>query len=101
MAVTTFSVLPTLNAINGSELLCVSQYESLTQTWASYAIATSLLLNSQRPGPYTVETLPSNPQQGQQAFVTDANGPSFLAAVSGGGSTVCPVFYNGSAWVAG
>jgi hypothetical protein len=47
---------------------------------------------------YTVSTLPSG-TQGDTAYVTDASSPTYLTTVSGGGSTVCPVFYNGSNWV--
>jgi hypothetical protein len=50
-------------------------------------------------GGYTVSTLPASPSQGDFAFVTDAVACTFLAALTGGGSTVCPVFYNGTAWV--
>jgi hypothetical protein len=49
---------------------------------------------------YTVATLPAG-STGMRAYVTDAVTPSFLADVVGGGSVVTPVFYNGSAWVAG
>lgn len=48
---------------------------------------------------YTVATLPSSPSQGDTAFVTDANSPTYLSVVTGGGSVVCPVFYNGANWV--
>lgn len=47
---------------------------------------------------YTVATLPTG-FQGARAFVTDATLPTYLGALTGGGSVVCPVFYNGSAWV--
>jgi hypothetical protein len=50
---------------------------------------------------YTVATLPSGVPAGTRAHVTDASAPTFLGAVTGGSTTVCPVFYNGSAWVAG
>jgi hypothetical protein len=49
---------------------------------------------------YTVATLPSG-AAGDRAYVTDATSPTFLGALTGGGSTVTPVFHNGSAWVAG
>lgn len=49
---------------------------------------------------YTVGTLPSG-TQGDSAFVTDAVACTFLATPTGGSSTVCPVFYNGTAWVGG
>jgi hypothetical protein len=51
-------------------------------------------------GQYTVATLPNPPSQYQMAWVTDASSPTFLGIITGGGSTVCPVFYNGSHWVA-
>jgi hypothetical protein len=53
-------------------------------------------------GGFTVATLPTaNLNVGARACVTDANVPAFMAPVIGGGSVICPVFYNGSAWVAG
>lgn len=50
---------------------------------------------------YTVATLPSGMPAGARAIVTDATSPTFLGALTGGGAVKCPVFYNGSAWVAG
>jgi len=47
---------------------------------------------------YTVATLPTG-FQGARAFVTDATLPTYLGTLTGGGSVVCPVFYNGTAWV--
>ena len=38
---------------------------------------------------------------GMRHCVTNATACSFMTAVTAGGSTVCPVFYNGSAWVGG
>lgn len=49
---------------------------------------------------YTVENLPTG-SQGLRAYVTDADSPSFLSVLVGGGSTICPAFYNGTSWVAG
>lgn len=49
---------------------------------------------------FTVATLPTA-STGMRCFVTDANSPTFLATVTGGGSVFCPVFYNGSAWKVG
>lgn len=51
--------------------------------------------------PVTVANLPLVATQGQRAIVTDANAPTFLATVAGGGAVVCPVFWNGSAWKVG
>lgn len=47
---------------------------------------------------YTVSTLPTG-VEGMTAYVTDALTPTFLATVVGGGSSVVPVFYNGSNWI--
>lgn len=46
-------------------------------------------------------TADSSPGAGDQAFVTDATSCTFNSSVIGGGSTKCPVVYNGTAWVAG
>jgi hypothetical protein len=50
---------------------------------------------------YTVATLPIAGTQGRRAWVTDALAPVFLAAPTGGGIVVCPVFDNGTSWVVG
>ena len=47
---------------------------------------------------YTVATLPAG-TVGDMAYVTDATAPTYLGTLTGGGAVVCPVFYNGSAWV--
>lgn len=49
---------------------------------------------------YTVGTLPASPAMGATAYVTDALTPAFLVTVVGGGSVVCPVFYDGVSWKA-
>jgi hypothetical protein len=52
---------------------------------------------------YTVATLPATAAngmvQGAHAIVTDATAPTYLGALTGGGAVVCPVFYDGTAWV--
>ena len=53
-----------------------------------------------KTGGYTVATLPTG-SSGMRTYVTDATAPTFLGALTGGGSVVSPVFYNGTAWVAG
>jgi hypothetical protein len=50
---------------------------------------------------YTVATLPAAGTVGRRAYVTDALAPTFLTAIVGGGAIKCPVFDNGTAWVAG
>jgi hypothetical protein len=49
-------------------------------------------------GVYTVATLPAG-VQGQRAYVTDATAPTFLGALTGGGTVKCPVFRNATTWV--
>lgn len=46
---------------------------------------------------YTVATLPTG-AQGDTAFVTDATNPTYLGALTGGGTVVTPVFHNGTTW---
>jgi len=50
---------------------------------------------------YTVSGLPSAGTAGRRAYVTDAVACTFLASLTGGSSTTCPLFDNGSAWVGG
>lgn len=47
---------------------------------------------------YTVATLPTG-VVGMTAYVTDALAPTFLTALTGGGSITTTCFYNGAAWV--
>lgn len=52
---------------------------------------------------YTVSTLPASPGTGARAYVTDqlTTCAGVGVALTGGGSAVCPTFYNGAAWVGG
>ena len=52
-------------------------------------------------GSFTVATLPAAGVLGRRAVVSDATSPTFLGTLTGGGTVKCPVFDNGSAWVAG
>lgn len=47
---------------------------------------------------YTVATLPAG-TIGMMAYVTDAITPVYLGPLTGGGTVVTPVFYNGTAWI--
>lgn len=47
---------------------------------------------------YTVATLPAG-VEGDMAYVTDATSPTYLGTLTGTGGVVCPVFFNGTAWV--
>jgi hypothetical protein len=48
---------------------------------------------------YTVATLPATPTQGDEAAVTDATAPTYLGALTGGGSVYTPVVFNGTIWI--
>jgi len=48
---------------------------------------------------YTVATLPAAGTAGRMAAVTDATAPTYLGALTGGGTVKCPVYDNGTAWV--
>lgn len=50
---------------------------------------------------FTVATLPSSANAGESAYVTDATAPTYLGALTGGGSVYCRVFRNATGWVSG
>jgi hypothetical protein len=95
--------------LSGSNLLYMNNAGNLTvtatinttsgQITSGAAVVAATVLNS---GTYTVATLPTaSSNKGARAFVTDATSPTFLGALTGSGTVVCPVFSNGTAWVAG
>jgi hypothetical protein len=50
-------------------------------------------------GGYTFATLPT-PTTGMRAYITDgAASPVYMANAAGDGSTVTPVFYDGTNWI--
>ena len=52
------------------------------------------------PHGYLVASLPvSNVLVGTRLYVTDALAPSYFGTLTGGGTVVCPAFYNGTTWV--
>ena len=53
------------------------------------------------PAYLTVGALPGTPITGMRYMVVDADAPTFGDTVTGGSSTVVPVFYNGSNWTVG
>ncbi|MDA6072770.1 hypothetical protein NJT12_24410, partial [Flavobacterium sp. AC] len=81
--------------------ITVSSLEDITGTFTqtlqskSGIIATTDDIKLQS---YTVGTLPTG-TIGHNAYVTDATAPTYLGGLIGGGSVVCPVFYNGTTWV--
>jgi hypothetical protein len=69
---------------------------------AQNALVTSLTIDNGVPvrPSYTVATLPASPIEGAMAIVTDNNVACvFLASLTGGGSTHCPVGYINGAWI--
>lgn len=82
--------------LTGQESVMLAQTQSGSPVTVT---ATASQVAGAPPGIYTVATLPSG-VQGMRAVVTDATSPTFLGALTGGGSTVCPALYNGSSWVA-
>jgi hypothetical protein len=53
-----------------------------------------------KTGGYAFADLPTSPTTGMRAYITDgAASPVYMANAAGGGSTVTPVFYNGSNWI--
>jgi hypothetical protein len=64
---------------------------SLTNLTASGTVQT---------GGYAFADLPTSPTTGMRAYITDgASSPVYMDNAAGGGSTVTPVFYNGSNWI--
>jgi len=111
--ITTFSAaLPAGSGGTGQSSYTVGDllYASTTTALSKLAAGTSdyvLTANGAGAAPswkiarlksYTVATLPVG-TAGDTAYVTDATAPTYLGALTGGGAVVCPVFYNGSAWV--
>jgi hypothetical protein len=75
----------------------------LTETTAATAGSSNLnVVGSVTTQATTYSALPASPAAGARSFITDDNAAcTFGTAASGGGSTKCPVVYNGTAWVAG
>lgn len=71
----------------------------LSSTYTDRSVVDKGYSDKNRLIPYTVATLPLLPSQGDSYLVTDADSPTYLGIASGGGSTVCPVFYNGTNWI--
>lgn len=62
-------------------------------------IAGNYKFSAEPTATYTVATLPVG-QLRDTAVVTDATAPTYLGALTGGGAVVCPVWHNGTIWVA-
>jgi len=75
-----------------------AQVAAITGTASTFNVKTTAPLVGTTG--YTVSTLPASPSNGDRAFVTDAVACTFMSAVTGGGTTLCPVIYLGG-WKAG
>ena len=75
-----------------------------TSQWLPNTLVTKGWVQAQMPPQkltsYTVATLPTTGIAGRTAYVTDALNPTYLGTLIGNGTTKCPVFDNGTAWVA-
>lgn len=71
---------------------------SNTATLGNTSITKTVLRGVIQQTTYTVATLPSG-TLGMFAVVTDATSPTYLGALTGGGTIKCPVFFNGTIWV--
>ena len=70
-------------------------FEYTTVDWVKNEIAT---IPAEPNHVDTVANLPATPNQGDRAFVTDANATTFHSVVAAGGANFVPVFYDGTDW---
>lgn len=90
---TTFQELPIVTALDGTEIVPLNQ-AGTTKTATTGQIAAVGAL-----GAYTVATLPTGQGSGTRAFVSDsAASPTFADTLTGGGSLVVPVYFDGTVW---
>lgn len=73
--------------------------EDYSNNLLEYSFVQKPYVDKNRLKEYTVATLPAG-ILGDTAFVNDALSPTYLGTLTGGGSVKCPVFFNGSVWVA-
>lgn len=96
-------ILPTTTAsINGQSITFASssQLEPILNKIALQLDTSVQTINGalQLTG-FTVAGLPTG-YAGMTAYVTDAVAPAYMQPVVGGGTVTCPVFHNGTEWVA-
>lgn len=98
LAVATHGAASKTTPVDADEFPLTDSATSFTLKKLTLAnLKAALLINTTG---YTVATLPAG-VLGMRTYVTDATAPTFLGALTGGGAVTCPVFYNGTAWVAG
>lgn len=71
-----------------------ASFKEISNVWTSNVPLKATTLNTNS---YTVASLPT-PIGTAYATVTDALAPTYLGALVGGGTVVCPVFYDGTVW---
>ena len=88
------------SAMPGAMIFYTVPAASLTPTEAMRINSSQKVLfnNTIRLKGYTVATLPTG-TTGDMAYVTDATAPTYGGTLTGGGSVIVRVFYNGTAWV--
>lgn len=86
------------NAVTGAGSMVLSASPTLTGTLTA---ANANFNGTVKLGGYTVRALPVAPGIGARAYVTDATVCTFGGALTGGGSTYCPVTFNGTTWQGG
>lgn len=89
-----------IESANGEDINLVGNrvhIKSNQYTW----FESPVLFNSEIVLPKaTVANLPLSPSIGSCMIALDVTSPTYLQPVVGGGTVVCPVFYNGTSWVA-
>lgn len=83
---------------SGSGILHIVPGKSGTGPGLIYPDAPVVHQYPERLKGYTVATLPAG-TEGDCAYVTDATAPTYLGALTGGGSVKCKVFRNATTWV--
>jgi hypothetical protein len=95
---------PTISGSGAAITKAVTLYVDDAPTGATTNIAFEVAAGKSKFGgviglkAYTVATLPAG-VTGDMAYVTDLTSPTYNGTLTGGGSVVRPVFYNGSSWV--
>lgn len=97
-SVNPFSIIPTGVKLPLTPTTSVDEYDIITRNTTTGVIEKITKNTIDRLTGYTVDTLPDG-TLGDTAFVTDATTPTYLGALTGEGTVICPVFHNGTVWV--
>jgi hypothetical protein len=67
---------------------------------ASFSCSNLTASGTIKTGGYAFADLPTSPTTGMRAYITDgAASPAYMDNAAGGGTTVTPVFYDGTNWI--